>query len=566
MAIRQNTNPHHLELHPELQDILMRNGMRATVTGSSNGFQLVVQGHDSPLLYYPITEKQLRAIVDWGTNTANKRAYNTLASVVAADFDLPRDFVHARNANGRVAMGLHGNRIGVGEYGRVADFRMMHRHPFGRGFLGWTPRNQEGWHMRRIGGQLWFPAGAPMVAVRPDGRQKPGEMQTGGYGFYYKGVPQGAIQGTVPQQDVLSQMQTVIQPIPQPKRPTEPAIPYKDAITSDVYFTNEKWQEVLRSHGLVIDPEKKTLTVQSTAEQADFVYDLTEEEVNKLTNNSIKEVPVADRIKIINGAIQDDFADAVTLDTLNTKTMVDIALQPEVRQELFQQEQSVVSLADNQQQVQQNEVSITPEEQAYMDMLHEGHPEIGAVVNGRDLYELDGNKAWFREGKHGREVSVESISVQPIPPEPKPETEQAQEKGKGKGKEGGEMKYAMTAVINGEVITHEISAKDYNKFLAVNDLQRMKMFSKIFSEVDMKDIQSTNNGAKIGAGILTALTVGAAVLGVASRPRPEFYGGGPMPRPYFKPGVDTPEDVAARNFDAMINQPRPPEPHRGQGF
>ncbi len=106
MAIRQNTNPYHLELHPELQDILMRNGMRATVTGSSNGFQLVVQGHDSPLLYYPITEKQLRALVDWGTNTANKRAYNTLASVVAADFDLPRDFVHARNANGRGGHGL----------------------------------------------------------------------------------------------------------------------------------------------------------------------------------------------------------------------------------------------------------------------------------------------------------------------------------------------------------------------------------------------------------------------------------------------------------------------------
>lgn len=139
MAIRQNTNPHHLELHPELRDILMRNGMRATVTGSSNGFQLVVQGHDSPLLYYPISEKQLRALVDWGTNTANKRAYNTLASIVAADFDLPRDFVHARNANGRVAMGLHGNRIGVGEYGRVAmPVPMMHRHPFGRGFLGWT--------------------------------------------------------------------------------------------------------------------------------------------------------------------------------------------------------------------------------------------------------------------------------------------------------------------------------------------------------------------------------------------------------------------------------------------
>lgn len=562
MAIRQNTNPHHLELHPELQDILMRNGMRATVTGSSNGFQLVVQGHDSPLLYYPITEKQLRALVDWGTNTANKRAYNTLASIVAADFDLPRDFVHARNANGRVAMGLHGNRIGVGEYGRVAmPVPMMHRHPFGRGFLGWTPRNQEGWHMRRIGGQLWFPAGAPMVVVRPDGRQKPGELQTGGYGFYYKGAPQGAIQGTVPRQDVLAQMQTVIKPIPQPEPPKVPAVPYNQAITSDVYFSNEKWQEVLKTHGIVIDPEKKTVTIQSSAEQADFVYDLTDEEVAKLTNNSIKEVPVADRIRIINGVIQDDFADAITLDTLNSDKALEIALKPEVRQDLNQQEQSVVNLAQNQPVVQNEQYTVSPEEQAMMDMLHEGHPEIGAVINGRDLYALEENKAWFREDQHGREVSVERISVQPVVPEQQPEGEH-----KGKGKSATETKYTMTAVINGEVITHEISQKDYNKFLAVNDLQRMKMFSKIFSEVDMKDIQSTSNGAKVGAGILTALTVGAVVLGAASRPRPEFYGGGPGPRSYFKPGVDTPEDVAARNFDAMINQPRGPEPHRGPGY
>lgn len=269
----------------------------------------------------------------------------------------------------------------------------------------------------------------------------------------------------------------------------------------------------------------------------------------KLTDNSIKDVAVADRIKIINGVIQDDFADAVTLDTLNKDRMVEIALKPEVRQELNQQEQAVVALDATRQQAQQQntgEYSVTPEEQAYMDMLHEGHPEVGAVINGRDLYELDGNKAWFREGKHGREVSVERISVQP-----------SQET---------EGKYTMTAVINGEVISHEISSKDYSKFLAVNDLQRMKMFSKIFSEVDMKDIRSSNDGAKIGAGILTALTVGAVVLGAASRLRPEFYGGGPGPRPYFKPGVDTPEDVAARNFDAMINRPGPPEPHRGQGL
>ena len=140
----------------------------------------------------------------------------------------------------------------------------------------------------------------------------------------------------------------MIQPIPQPERPKVPAVPYNQAITSDVYFSNEKWQEVLKTHGIVIDPEKKTVTIQSSAEQADFVYDLTDEEVAKLTDNSIKEVPVADRIRIINGVIQDDFADAITLDTLNKDTMLEIVLKPEVRQELNQQEQSVVNLAQNQ--------------------------------------------------------------------------------------------------------------------------------------------------------------------------------------------------------------------------
>ena len=149
MPIRTNTNPRPLELTPELQDILLRNGMQAHVAASNNGFALLVQGHDSPLLNYPITEKQLKALTDWGTNTANRRAYNTFASIVAADFDMPKDFVHARNANGRVAMGLHGYRIGVGEYDRGAPYRRFPvppHHMMGWSFLGWTPRMQEGFH------------------------------------------------------------------------------------------------------------------------------------------------------------------------------------------------------------------------------------------------------------------------------------------------------------------------------------------------------------------------------------------------------------------------------------
>ena len=118
----------------------------------------------------------------------------------------------------------------------------------------------------------------------------------------------------------------------------------------------------------------------------------------------------------------------------------------------------------------------------------------------------------------------------------------------------------MTAIINGEAITHEIKQKDYDKFLAVDDYHRMKLFSKVFSEVDMKTRPEANAG--LGTKILAALTAGAVVTAEVAHdmnhhhhhPAPEFYAehhGGP--RPYFKPGVDSPQEIAARYFEAEAN-------------
>ena len=64
---------------------------------------------------------------------------------------------------------------------------------------------------------------------------------------------------------MLAQLQTVIQPVPVVQRPQEPAKSYKELITSDVYFSNEKWQEVLSSHGIVIDADNKLMTIQSAS-------------------------------------------------------------------------------------------------------------------------------------------------------------------------------------------------------------------------------------------------------------------------------------------------------------
>jgi hypothetical protein len=510
--------------------------MQAHIIRQGDGFQLAVQGHDSPLLTYPINEQQLKAMTDWGTNYANKNAYNTFAALVGNDFYLPRNFVHARNANGRVAMGLHGYRIGVGEYGRMPMDRRGLQPAFGMHddrFLGWTPRQQEGFHMRRVGGRM-FMQGAPMVPERPDGRVKPGELLNGGYGFYYKGQQPVTQQ---PQQDVLADLQTVIIPVEAVPRRAEPAKPYKDLITSKVYFTDEKFRECLDSHGIVIDPEKKTLTIQSSATKQDFVYDLTEEEVKKLTSNSIKEVPLQQRLDLLNEVVKGDFSEKITLDMLNSKEQVNIKLLPEVETQLNARETELQQQVINTQPLDAMQVQPEQEDRTV------GH------VDGTALYEMNEDKAWFREGRHGREVMVDDIKVEPV----------KNEQGEVEKNDKGEAKYRMTAVINGESISHEITQKQYDKFMAIDDYHRMKLFSHIFNEVDMKNVpgQHSNIGAKIGGALLAGLTVTSELSrGFHDHSGPAVFmeqHGPDRPHVYFKPGVDSPQELASRAFDAGLN-------------
>ena len=537
MAIRKNTNPRQMDLQPEMRDMLMRNGMQAHIVPKGDGYQLAVQGHDSPLLTYDISEAQMLALTDWGTNSANKKAYNVFTGIIEKDFDMPRNFVHARNANGRVAMGLHGYRVGDGEYGRRGMYAMHIPGTATPPFFGWTPWQQDGYHLKRVGGQLFF-------AERPDGRLKPGEMQSGGYGFYYKGQHQQVVQ---PSQDVLQSLQAVVTPMVSRPRSAEPAKPYKELISSQVYFSNEKWQECLQSHGIIIDADKKTLTIQSDKVNADMVYDLNDEELQALTDNSIKRTPIAKRLEIMNNVIGGDFADKITMDMLNSKERIGIDLKPEVRAQLEQNQQQTTDLQQTQ------DLSVKQEQPRLQG---------DAVIDGKNLDLLNENKGWYREGKHGREVQVDEISVEKgqtdgnrWSSERRDELAQSMPS-RDRGRT--EFKYRMTAVINGEAVTHEISQKQYDKFLAVDDYHRMKLFSNIFKEVDMKNRPGANAG--LGTKIFAALTAGAVVASEVAHGRhmPEVYvehhEHAPAPRPFFKPGVDSPQDVAARNFEAAMNR------------
>lgn len=639
MALRKNSNPAPMQLHPELRELLVRNGMEASIVMNDTNPRLLVRGHDSPVLSYDLTMEQVKKLTGWGSNFANKTAYVAFTDLVEKDFDMPKDFVHARNANGRVAMGLHGYRIGAGEYGRIgpmntrqAIYAGMPLSPryyvdrprgfFGRltGWLGWTPRQQEGFHLRRTDGRLYMPNGAPVVPDRPDGRMKPGEFQSGGYGFYYKGEYPEMVKDDNPNRvkDPLNELKEAFLPMSgKVERLKEPAKPYKELVSSSVYFTADKFMECLSSHGIVIDKEAKTLTMQPEQTTFDLKYDLTDKELKILTSNSLKDTKLEERLTIINGIIAQDFEQPVTIEILNGHERIDIPLKPATVEEISRQEKrqneekKIVQPDVRTEWVKENEeLRVVPDGKVIPIITEmDGHHWERNVRGGRDVvlknvvaYEngkefflhaeingelfertltaeqfkelyyrtdevriemvdklLDGisfkngdykgelvnanvtdaarlsdikdSKGWFREGKDGREVNVERIGVQAF--------------------DGG--KYVMKGSVDGEEISRNISKKDFDKFLAMDDYHRMRMFSKLFDEVDMKERLG------LGGRITAALAAGVTVMGemtLDEEPSMHYhrpYGPISQVRAYYKPGVDTPEEVAMRNFEAAAN-------------
>ena len=71
MAIRKYTNPRPMDVSPGLQEVLRKNGIQAHIVWSpEKGHQLMVMGHDSPVLTYNITEKQVESMRNWSALTA----------------------------------------------------------------------------------------------------------------------------------------------------------------------------------------------------------------------------------------------------------------------------------------------------------------------------------------------------------------------------------------------------------------------------------------------------------------------------------------------------------------
>ena len=476
--IRKNTNPRATDVAPQLQSVLHANGMQAHISLSETGtYQLVTISHNSSQpRYYDLNEKQLDALVNGGTNTWNKNAYNTFVSIVKDDYYIPGSWVAAKNANSPVNHGLWGHTIMDGEYGyRDPRFRPFAGPGFGKfdnslfGILFGGGR----YHIRRVAGRPYFANSAPVVVERPDGRLKPGELRSGSYGFYDKGNQK---------KDALSNLEVDVKPRVL-ERPKGKALPLKDYITGYstlLTFSGAGFAEVLSSHGIVVDKDKKTLTIKSDGVNKNLEYTLTDEELNTILNDKLrftdtrgkkkqvhnKNAPnISERLDVINKVIANDFADKITVDHLQSKDYINIKLKPETVASLGLLETQANIYNKN---IDTLDLDMREMRQDYRTGFVDKWNSIG-VVDGRTLSEDNG---FYLPMNKGRRVSVGEIQAYPT-------------------NDGTKISYRMTAVINNQVMSHEISKDDYIKFINYDDEHRLQLFDKVFDEVKIK---SASNG------------------------------------------------------------------------
>lgn len=476
--IRKNTNPRATDVAPQLQSVLHANGMQAHISLSETGtYQLVTISHNSSQpRYYDLNEKQLDALVNGGTNTWNKNAYNTFVSIVKDDYYIPGSWVAAKNANSPVNHGLWGHTIMDGEYGyRDPRFRPFAGPGFGKfdnsllGFLFGGDR----YHIRRVAGRPYFANSAPVVVERPDGRLKPGELKSGSYGFYDKGNQK---------KDALSNLEVDVKPRVL-ERPKGKALPLKDYIngySTLLTFSGAGFAEVLSSHGIVVDKDKKTLTIKSDGVNKNLEYTLTDEELNTILNDKLrftdtrgkkkqvhnKNAPnISERLDVINKVIANDFADKITVDHLQSKDYINIKLKPEAAASLGLLKTQANAYNKN---IDTLDLDMREMRQDYRTGFVDKWNSIG-VVDGRTLSE---DKGFYLPMNKGRRVAVGEIQAYPT-------------------NDGTKTSYRMTAVINNQVMSHEISKDDYIKFINYDDEHRLQLFDKVFDEVKIK---SASNG------------------------------------------------------------------------
>lgn len=503
MAIRG----HHIgfDISTELQSILRKNGLEAHIVQDYDGkLYLEAQGRNYPYNRYEITRQQAEAMSLWGYNSTNTKAYNTLKHILK-DADMPRALVVARQAGGLVNMGQWGQRM--------------------------TPERAGFFPRQRFGG-LYNPGYMSRpVATFPGERLAPGTMRSFDYrspglrpttGVYWKGERR--------QYESEDQMPDRVKVTVTPEKPRaaerpEPgkAVALTDHYMNPVYFSPEHWRQVLDTHGIVIDEANKKMIIKSSGARLNYSYDLTDQEIAKILNPKLEPdgVSIKERLDIINNNVnfKKDFESGITVDMLKSNDIIDVKLTPAAREKFEYKFEEYDRWME-----QQKMLTEAKEAARSQFMAQEGRIRRDpAAISGREIGAILGGYGWYNAEAHGREVVVAEIRVDNLKeainsvvmPDGRVMTaEELQKEMATLGPENQEYaktiqdrlqklmdenkdakdKFVMSAVINGEIVSHEISRKDYEKFMRYDDEHRLKLFDSIFGEVSIQKSEGVKEG------------------------------------------------------------------------
>lgn len=503
MAIRG----HHIgfDISTELQSILRKNGLEAHIVQDYDGkLYLEAQGRNYPYNRYEITRQQAEAMSLWGYNSTNTKAYNTLKHILK-DADMPRALVVARQAGGLVNMGQWGQRM--------------------------TPERAGFFPRQRFGG-LYNPGYMSRpVATFPGERLAPGTMRSFDYrspglrpttGVYWKGERR--------QYESEDQMPDRVKVTVTPEKPRaaerpEPgkAVALTDHYMNPVYFSPEHWRQVLDTHGIVIDEANKKMIIKSSGARLNYSYDLTDQEIAKILNPKLEPdgVSIKERLDIINNNVnfKKDFESGITVDMLKSNDIIDVKLTPAAREKFEYKFEEYDRWME-----QQKMLTEAKEAARSQFMAQEGRIRRDpAAISGREIGAILGGYGWYNAEAHGREVVVAEIRVDNLKeainsvvmPDGRVMTaEELQKEMATLGPEDQEYaktiqdrlqklmdenkdakdKFVMSAVINGEIVSHEISRKDYEKFMRYDDEHRLKLFDSIFGEVSIQKSEGVREG------------------------------------------------------------------------
>ena len=498
---------HHIgfDISTELQSILRKNGLEAHIVQDYDGkLYLEAQGRNYPYNRYEITRQQAEAMSLWGYNSTNTKAYNTLKHILK-DADMPRALVVARQAGGLVNMGQWGQK--------------------------WTPERAGFFPRQRFGG-LYNPGYMSRpVATFPGERLAPGTMRSFDYrspglrpttGVYWKGERR--------QYESEDQMPDRVKVTVTPEKPRaaerpEPgkAVALTDHYMNPVYFSPEHWRQVLDTHGIVIDEANKKMIIKSSGARLNYSYDLTDQEIAKILNPKLEpdDVSIKERLDIINSNVnfKKDFESGITVDMLKSNDIIDVKLTPAAREKFEYKFEEYDRWME-----QQKMLTEAKEAARSQFMAQEGRIRRDpAAISGREIGAILGGYGWYNAEAHGREVVVAEIRVDNLKeainsvvmPDGRVMTaEELQKEMATLGPEDQEYaktiqerlqklmdenkdakdKFVMSAVINGEIVSHEISRKDYEKFMRYDDEHRLKLFDSIFGEVSIQKSEGVREG------------------------------------------------------------------------